>query len=262
MLAHTRTGSGVPVVLIHGITHRRQGWRTVAPLLEDGFEVIAVDLPDHGEASGLGADYRGDTGPLADALDEFFREVGLGCPHVAGNSLGGLIGLELAARGSVRSVTALSPAGFWSTPERWWARGLLGSASATLQKMSDERRLAVLSSVRGRKALLGAIMAHPERHDAADLAADLRGLARPRASFPAMLGALQDWSIPKPGTVPAVVGWGTKDRLLPIHQYRRLQQALPNAEVYSLIGCGHVPMGDDPQAVADLIRYTASLVSR
>lgn len=259
MLAHTRTGSGEPVLFVHGITHRRQGWRTVAPLLEDSFEVIAVDLPDHGESSALPPDYAGDSVALADALDEFVDELGIDRPHVVGNSLGGLLALEMAARGSARTALALSPAGFWSTAERIYARGVLAGASATLQRMTTDRLRRTLSSPTGAKALLGAIMAHPERHNVDDLVADLQGLARPRTSFPTMLGALQTWAVSGPVAVPTVAAWGTRDRLLPPHQYRRLAEQQPRVEIYSLVGCGHVPMGDDPEAVADLVRYTAAL---
>jgi pimeloyl-ACP methyl ester carboxylesterase len=258
MIAHTRTGSGDPLLLIHGITHRRQGWRTVAPLLEDSFDVIVIDLPDHGESSELPRDYDGSCGPLADAIETFLREIDVERPHVAGNSLGGILALELAARGSIRTATALSPAGFWSTPERVWTRTLLGSASAMLQRMSPDTLRRTLDHPTGRRAIVAAMMAHPDSQATDDLVDDLRGLSRPRASFPLMLGALATWHVSGPVSVPTVVGWGTKDRILPIHQYRRLQRELPDAEIYSLPGCGHVPMGDDPQAVADLIRYAAS----
>ena len=61
------------------------------------------------------------------------------------------------------------------------------------------------------------------------------------------------------GLIPAsVVGWGSKDRLLFPRQWRRLHEALPAAEVYTLPGLGHVPMGDDPRMVADLVRYAVS----
>ena len=45
--------------------------------------------------------------------------------HVAGNSLGGGIALELGRRGRARSVTALSPIGFWTPREYAWARRVL-----------------------------------------------------------------------------------------------------------------------------------------
>jgi pimeloyl-ACP methyl ester carboxylesterase len=227
-------------------------------LLADDYEVIAVDLPDHGESPDLPPGYRGDIAPLADALEEFLAAIGVERPHVVGNSLGGLIALELAGRGTARTATALSPAGFWSPAEALYARAVLGGAAATLRRMSPETLRAALDRPALRKALLGAIMAHPEEHESEELAADLGGLHRPRAAFPGMLAELADWELPAPSDVPTVVGWGTRDRLLFPRQFRRLREVLPDAEIYSLPGLGHVPMGDDPRVVADLIRYAVA----
>ena len=65
---------------------------------------------------------------LAGAVARCLAELGLERPHVAGNSLGGAVALELARHGAVASVTAISPAGFWSGLERRFAhRSLLAS---------------------------------------------------------------------------------------------------------------------------------------
>ncbi|HSK61476.1 MAG TPA: alpha/beta fold hydrolase [Actinomycetospora sp.] len=252
-LAHTRTGSGEPVLLLHGITHRRQGWDRVAPLLSHEREVWAIDLPDHGESPDLPPEYRGDIGPIADAVEAFCTTQGLERPHVVGNSLGGLVALELAARGTVRSATALSPAGFWSTAERLWARGVLGGAHAVLALVPSARLQRMLGTPVLRTALVGLLLAHPSRIDPEQIAADLQGLSRPRSSFATMLANLGRWAIPPRAEVPTVVGWGARDFLLPRWQSGRLRRALPDAAVYLLPGCGHVPMGDDPELVADLV---------
>ena len=56
-------------------------------------------------------------------------------PHVAGNSLGGLLALELGREKLVRSVTALSPAGFWSPAERRYAFGVLLAMRQAARRM-------------------------------------------------------------------------------------------------------------------------------
>jgi len=252
-LAHTRTGTGEPVLLMHGISHRRQGWDLVVPLLEREREIWAVDLPDHGESPDLPPEYRGDIGPLADAVEAFCAAQGIDRPHVVGNSLGGLIALELAARGTVRSATALSPAGFWSPVERLYARAVLGGAHALLATIPSARLERMLATPVLRTALIGLLLAHPSRVDPAQIAADLGGLSRPRSSFATMLSQLASWTIPARAAVPTTVGWGARDFLLPRWQSERLRRALPDAAVYVLPGCGHVPMADDPALVADLI---------
>lgn len=252
-LAHTRTGTGEPVLLLHGITHRRQGWDLVVPLLAGERELWAVDMPDHGESPELPGDYAGDIAPLADAIEAFCRTHGLGRPHVVGNSMGGLVALELAARGTVRSATALSPAGFWSRAERAYARAVLGGAHALLSVLPSERLERMLGTPFVRTALVGLLLAHPSRIDPVQIAADLAGLSRPGTSFATMLAHLDTWVPPQRASVPTTIGWGARDLLLPRWQSSRLRRALPDAAVYVLPGCGHVPMGDDPALVADLI---------
>ena len=52
-LAYDRTGSGPPLVLLHGLGHRRQAWGAVTGLLAPNRELIVVDLPGHGESPPL-----------------------------------------------------------------------------------------------------------------------------------------------------------------------------------------------------------------
>ena len=49
-LAYERIGSGPPLVLLHGVGHRRQAWGAVLDRLTPHRDVILVDLPGHGES--------------------------------------------------------------------------------------------------------------------------------------------------------------------------------------------------------------------
>ena len=49
-LAYQRHGTGEPLVLLHGIGHRRQAWSAVAGLLAPVRQLILVDLPGHGQS--------------------------------------------------------------------------------------------------------------------------------------------------------------------------------------------------------------------
>jgi len=111
-LAYTRSGAGAPLVLLHGIGMDRRAWDPVVPALARDFDVIAVDLPGFGES----APGRADPASLAEAVAGLLTDLGVTSPHVAGNSLGGWVALELAALepaglGPVASLTVLSPAG-------------------------------------------------------------------------------------------------------------------------------------------------------
>src|SRR5687767_4165720 len=108
-LVHTRKGSGEPLVLIHGIGHRRQAWDPVVDLLAQSYDVIAVDLAGFGESPAYPDGVPYDMDHAMEDLSANFAAWGIEKPHVVGNSLGGAIALELGARGLARSVTALSP---------------------------------------------------------------------------------------------------------------------------------------------------------
>ncbi|SDQ58246.1 alpha/beta fold hydrolase [Thermostaphylospora chromogena] len=114
MLSYTRTGSGRPLLLIHGVGHDRTAWNSVLYQLAIHRDVIAVDLPGHGESPALPDGKAYDVTAYVYAVDEFITMLGLQRPHVAGNSLGATIALELARQGRARSATALAPIGFWT----------------------------------------------------------------------------------------------------------------------------------------------------
>src|ERR1700759_1694837 len=124
-LNHHRAGRGEPLVLIHGLGSRWQMWQPVMDALSAHHEVVALDLPGFG-ASAMPAPGT-PPGPesLTTLVEGFLSSVGIVSPHVAGNSLGGLIALQLARRSAVRSATAISPAGFASPPETAVSRASL-----------------------------------------------------------------------------------------------------------------------------------------
>ena len=103
-LAYTRSGSGAPLVLLHGIGLNRQSWNPVVPALAQQFDVIAVDLPGFGD-SALASPAQAGPRALAEAVAGLLAELGVTTPHLAGNSLGGWVALELAAIRPVASVT-------------------------------------------------------------------------------------------------------------------------------------------------------------
>jgi pimeloyl-ACP methyl ester carboxylesterase len=253
---YERRGQGSPLVLLHGIGHRWQAWEPVLDLLAERHDVIALDLPGFG-LSPLVAD-REYTMPAAVEMSvEIFADLGLDRPHVAGNSLGGVLALELASRGLVRSATALAPAGFWTARDRAWALGMLtalrvsGRAPARLRDFVVNRKL---------MRLIGASMlfGRPSRLTAEMLLADLACLAAsPGFDVVARAGRGYVFASPAP-RVPVTVVWGSRDRILWPRQARRAARLLPDASHVMLAGCGHIPMGDDPDRVAELIVETCT----
>src|SRR5574337_1572460 len=105
-----RAGTGTPLVLLHGALGSWRVWRPVLPYLEPFHEVYAPTLPGHRGGMPLAADQAGFAG-FADVLEAQLDEAGLAEVHLAGNSLGAAVALELARRGRARSVVAIAPPG-------------------------------------------------------------------------------------------------------------------------------------------------------
>lgn len=252
-VAMTRRGSGEPVVLLHGIGHRRQAWDPVIDDLAADYDVIAVDLPGFGDSPPLPSGLAYDMATTIANFDSVFADLGIERPHVVGNSLGGAIAIELGARDLVRSVTALSPGGFWRSPsERRYALALLGSLRRSamipqpaLQRVAKSRFL--------RAQAMRPIHAHPERLSEQDFLDDARKMASSAGYKPTARSAAS-YDCHAVPLVPATVAWGTRDRVLKPRQAQIAQQRLPSARHISLPGCGHVPMIDDPALVAQVIR--------
>ena len=112
---HFRGGAGEPLVLLHGATSSWRCWRDVIPRLTDRYDVFAPNLPGH---AGLPRPTSPHTvRDLADVLERQMDSAGFETAHLAGNSLGGWLAVELAARGRARTAVALSPAGGWHLGE-------------------------------------------------------------------------------------------------------------------------------------------------
>jgi pimeloyl-ACP methyl ester carboxylesterase len=252
-LAFDRVGSGPPLVLLHGIGHRRQAWNAVLDRLTPYRDVILVDLPGHGESPPLHINGQPSLQVLLDEVTGLLDDLGLDRPNVAGNSLGGRLALELAVAGRAATVTGLSPAGFWRRDSDMnYGRAIFGVmqfAGARTQ------RLAPLLSSRtaGRAVIYGAVVNRPSLMSAEQAVADMMAFIAAREALQAILADMTRFSGRVPAGVPVTIGWGTSDRLLPFRQSRVAKAWLPQARLVRLPGCGHVPMTDDPALVADLL---------
>lgn len=252
-VSYARVGTGEPLLLLHGIGHHRQAWDPVVHLLAAEREVIAVDLPGFGESPALPGGLRHDLATMVPALGALCEALEIERPHVAGNSLGGLLALELGREKLVRSVTALSPAGFWTTAERRYAFGMLmamrqGARSLPLPAVERLSR-----SAAGRAALTSTIYARPGRRSPEAVVAETLALARAEGFAETLrAGTTVRFTDDVPG-LPVTVAWGTRDRLLVRRQGVRAKQIIPRARLIRLPGCGHVPMNDDPALVARVL---------
>jgi pimeloyl-ACP methyl ester carboxylesterase len=240
-----------PLLLIHGLGGSRSIWEPVIPLLEKEREVHAVDMPGFGAAPPLPPEIEPTAANLARAVHEECARMGVERPHVAGNSLGGWVALEMGRFGWAASVTTLSPAGLWQKPlgeePNGGARMLLrGSPWVKLARplMSIAFRFPAT-----RHAAFQSIAAHPERIPPAAARELVLGWLDGEgydAANRAMRNHVFD-PAGYPEEVPVTIAWCERDRLLgPPKRHRRPA----GARFLVLPGVGHTPTWDDPELVA------------
>ena len=137
-----RGGSGPPLVCLHGFTDTWRTWELVLPSLERRYDVLAPTLAGHAGGPPL-AGAAGRRRARRRGRARRWTTAGFETAHLAGNSLGGFVALQLAARGRARSVVALAPAGGWADGRRLVprdARPVHGDAGAGAGGRAVRRR--------------------------------------------------------------------------------------------------------------------------
>jgi pimeloyl-ACP methyl ester carboxylesterase len=257
-LVHDRHGTGAPLILVHGLGSRRQVWAPVIDSLAAQYEVFAIDLPGFGESAPFPPGERATVRNLAAAVTAFAQDQGLDRPHIAGNSLGGGIALELAAAGVVGSATALAPIGFWSTRERRWCQASMRNIR-TIGSLARPALPALVGNPVTRTLLMAQFYGRPWLLEPGDTVAATDALIG-AASFDDACADFTGYLAPEGAAdrVPVTIAWGSRDGLLLPRQLNRARRRVPRARHLLLAGCGHIPMSDDPDASAQVIADTAT----
>ena len=256
-LACTRSGVGAPLVLLHGLGSSRQAWNPVIPALAARFDVIAVDLPGFGDSNPVPAQTKPTPAALAAAVAGLLDDLGVTAPHLAGNSLGGWVALELAATRPAASLTLLSPAGLWREDAPGYPQASL-RATRWLTRHADRLLSRLVAYRPGRAIVLGQTHGQPMRLTAEYAQAAIHAMgACPGFDATFTATAPRRYLATTPISAPVTVAFGSRDRLLLRHQSRYLGQLPPGTHLEALPGCGHIPMADDPGAVTALITRSA-----
>jgi pimeloyl-[acyl-carrier protein] methyl ester esterase len=251
------SGSGPPMVLLHGWAMHSGLWAPLASTLAGRFRVHAVDLPGHGRSapvSPLTLDR------LADAMAEHFAAENVPLT-VVGWSLGGMVALRWARRAQrrlARLVLVATTPSFVARPD--WPPAM---DAATLSRFGDELRASYRLTL---QRFLSLQLAGGGREDRAARGAgsvDGRAMlamlrrelfARGEPSPAALADALAIlMSADLRPELPAIaqrclVISGERDTLAPPAAGAWLAAALPDARFAAIAGAGHVPFLSHPAA--------------
>ena len=222
-----------------------------------------MDLPGHGGSPRQPRGAGNAPADLATAVAELLDELGLDSVHVAGNSNGGWVALELARLRRARTVTALSPGGLW---RRSGAPAHIRLAMRQMRVNARIVRRLAPNAPRtraARAAFLAQACGHPSKvpHELARTAVHDMATA---PGFRETLRAAERTSF-RGGDdihVPVTVAYGTRDRVMLPSVDRRRGELPAHTRVVRLPGCGHIAMFDDPPAVAALVLESSRAASR
>ncbi len=249
-----RGGSGDPMLLIHGFTLNWQSWGDVIDDLSADFDVLAPTLPGHW--GGPEPDRALTIAGFTDYLERQMDAAGWADAHIAGNSLGGWLAMELAVRGRARSVTAVAPAGLWHSDSaaadevrrkfRSFSRVAPAMRYAAHPAVPDMARRALLRSFAHRPGLVSPKLAAltieaPAHCRCFDTVAN-----DPEATAVEAMRRID---------VPATVLFCGRDRVIPAARFgRRIVAKIPAIGSKTLPEVGHVPMLEAPTLIAGEIR--------
>lgn len=251
-------GTGEPIVLLHGVMGSPAMWRETLPLLAASHRVIA--LPALGHLGGRACErHPCRIEHIVDDAERSLDALGVSRAHLAGNSMGGWMALELARRGRALSVCALSPAGMWDTTKNFaGAKKLRVTAKVTRLTRSNLPFFAKFGSVR--RMAMRDTAEHGERISASllvELADAVLGckVRKDLLVTPEKLEPLEP-------NCPVDIVWSTKDRIFPMTPFaNNARTRIPHARHLTLENVGHVPMLDNPTLVARTILNTIARTS-
>jgi pimeloyl-ACP methyl ester carboxylesterase len=241
-------GSGPPLVLVHGTPWSSLTWRHIAPVLSASWTVYAYDLPGYGaseQRDGQDISLAAQGRVLCELLDAWGAER----PALVGHDIGGGIALRAAlvhdralAALAVLDPVALAP---WGSP----FYRLVREHPDVFAALPPHIHAAVAD------AYVRSALAFPVAPDVLDALVDpwrspagqaalyrqiAQGDERDKEEFRARLGALE---------CPALILWGEADPWIPVERGRELARLIPQAELHTIAGAGHLVQEDAPGAV-------------
>jgi magnesium chelatase accessory protein len=249
------SGSGPDLLLVHGTAASSHSWRKVVPVLSQGFRVLSLDLPGHGQSKTFGTSAMSLSG-MTDALNALLQKLQIKPAVVAGHSAGAVILTRLCARFDYRPERLVSFNGAFFPFAG--AAGSLFSPIAKLVAMTPFLPN-ILSGMATRQTVEKLL-----RDTGSDLAADdidaYFTLLKKPSHVGAALDMMANWDLSDVEKdlaalkIPTVFIAGAKDKTVPPASADRAARLCPNATVHTLPGLGHLLHEERPALAAAIIR--------
>jgi magnesium chelatase accessory protein len=252
-------GEGPAVLLIHGTGASTHSFRTLVRLLAPHCTVVAADLPGHGftaaPASAAGYSLPG----VARGLAALLQELGLKPVVAVGHSAGAAVAIRMALDAAITPAAVVSLNGallpfpgvaydFFAPAARFLATSpvtamavsLFGGSARSVQRMLRSTGSTIDPEGMRQYARLVGSSGHVQGALALMANWDLRPLARDLPNLPGRL----------------ILVTGSRDGMVPPSQSYRVRALLPEAELVSLRGLGHLAHEEKPREIAALVQRT------
>jgi pimeloyl-ACP methyl ester carboxylesterase len=259
---YTQDLNNPALVLVHGLGSAGTIWKSLVPQLVESFTVYAIDLPGHGDAPFADGEAMDPVSLAQGIIDYMVSQVGVEKMHVAGNSLGGWIALEMAAVApdNVLSVTALAPAGLWhELPPRKLPPSLDARILAKISQyfMKTAYRIPLLKAIGYKK------ITHLWRELSFESCRDsVIAMAKSKGYTPMWHGANgRRFESNVPEKVKLSVVFGDSDLMLPEEIAQEKSVAPKHSRWIVVDNCAHVIMWNYPTLTVELIKKTAVMAS-
>jgi len=254
MLHYQQSGTGSPVLLVHGLLGGAFCWRFNVPALAERHSVFAIDLPGFGRSD---APPETDCGMEAQAqrLLGLIEQLRFESVDVVASSWGGAVALFLAGMsGKVRSLLLSAPVNPWSD----FGAGRIRFFSSGLGKRL--LRMAIPLSSPVHRIALRRLYGDPSRIPEGTLQGYSAMLMYPGRTHN-LLNVLGSWErdvnalrgVITRVQAPALLIWGTKDGAVDLRSADALARVLPHCETALLPGVGHLPFEENPEGFDRLV---------
>lgn len=241
------------LVLVHGFGANKENWLKLAQQLEGDYNIVAPDLPGHGDSI-QDPELSYGIALQAERLVQLMDRLEIKRAHLAGNSMGGAIVAVAAAEypERVASLALINSAGIHEHPAELDKHLDRGENPLVLDDPSDYDELMAfamneppfipwpVSSVMAREAYGNRSI---NRKIFEDMEADRD------EDFRAVLARIQ---------APTLVLWGSDDRIIDAANAPLVADAVPDSRLEIIEGIAHMPMIEAPEKTAELMRALVS----
>ena len=249
-LSNIEPVDGETIVLVHGFGANKDNWTRLARELTDDFNLVAVDLPGHGDSSKpLDLGYRFED--QVQHLSGILKALDVQKFHMMGNSMGGAITALYAATypDQVRTAVLFDPAGIFEYESELVNLVMEGDNPLIPSKEGDFKRL-IDFALEKEPFVPWPIYDVMEENAIANQEVNrvIFSAIRDNSYEPEFRQAITRIQ------APVLVVWGKEDRVINYRNAEVFVNQIPDARKVLLEEVGHAPMVEVPEESAQLFR--------